>query len=1263
MITFDASDFDNWAQQTEAESRLPELIRRLILATCPMPSLIDMPSGSSIYLPGWDGLLNVKVGNTWVPNSASGWEMSRRKAIAQKAHSDYQKRTAKPLGQNPAKATFVFVTPRKWKEKEAWVRRHLALGQWANVRAWDADDLVAWIGEAPGVAHWFARLIGKLPDEGWVSLDEWWQHWSRMTNPSISAELVLAGRENEIGGLQDWIQGVPDRYYVQARTRDEAIAFVASCATRHDGPWNALLLSRAIVVHTPDAWHSLEHHHIPLVLIRNFSDTVASHVTVHNCHHVLTPLDEREEPFGAGSRLSPLGRDETPQALMAMGLSEARAHSLITRSARRLSLMRRFLLDESGSPAPEWLPVVDETVVPLILIGQWNTNQESDRDIIAEVVGKPYEDIENRLMSLALVPDSPLEKIGEQWRFVSHEDAWHFLAPRLSASTVQRFKQVALRVLGENSPALEIPVDERYLASVYGKTTSHSDTLCEGISRSLAIMGTLGERAQFAGDVANLPADIVRTALGVDAGWRVWATLERNLIFLAEAAPDTFLDAVDASLNSSTNLFEDLFAQEGDILFTSTPHTGVLWALESLGWSADHFARVAKILARLAELDPGGQVANRPINSLSDMFLPWVRFSEAPNDDRLATLSMLLNSIPEIGWQVLLRARAKIVVNLRRPPMWQPLAQDGVPSVTEQDCSTYVNEMDHLLVENLQDDISRWGEVLENIARFEPEVRPSIINKLTEQLDILKQNHERDILWAKVRGVLYHHRRYPNAAWALGPEDLQSLHIIYQGLTPSDPVIAYAWLFGNLPFDAFPDVPDPIPVDPDSQPVDMDADLQHVRRKQESAISTAYSQGGIDVVLRIADAARSPYQVGRVAASIIDGDSITGAALKHLASTNQSLRVFAHGVLQEFFDKSGWTYLEGIISTLKANGVDVEALADTYSVAPINTDTWDRLQSEEKEVSDAYWKKVHPFRIPTDDEMSPSIAVKHFLDVHRPVAALNLVMHASVPSSSIISVLEQLPRDPANRTPEFAELGEDGFRIARLFERLDADDQVLDAVVANLEIPYIDILHFDRKKLALHQQVLQSPSLFADLIAWVFKRSDDQPDDVIDDENRQARAHRAFAILQDLQGIPGLMENGAVEYETLSAWVKEARRLCRDRGRDDIGDQYIGQILANAPPDDDGAWPCEPVRNLLEEIGTQYLGVGFVIGKRSRRGMTSRSLFDGGEQERTLADSYQTDAARIRARWPFTSRLLRDLAGDYQAEGRMHDREADWHDR
>ena len=145
MIRVDSSEIANWASKPQASYDLPELIRRLILATVPQPSLLRIPSGSSVRLPGWDGVLDVEEGNEWVPKGTSVWEMSCEGDAEKKANADYGKRTAEPRGVNAAGTTLAIVTSRTWQSKDSWLNERRAEGHWHDIKVLDSVDLAAWL--------------------------------------------------------------------------------------------------------------------------------------------------------------------------------------------------------------------------------------------------------------------------------------------------------------------------------------------------------------------------------------------------------------------------------------------------------------------------------------------------------------------------------------------------------------------------------------------------------------------------------------------------------------------------------------------------------------------------------------------------------------------------------------------------------------------------------------------------------------------------------------------------------------------------------------------------------------------------------------------------------------------------------------------------------------------------------------------------------------------------------------------------------------
>ena len=333
MIPFEPSEISSWANRPDANHKLPELIRRLILATVPELSRLDMPSGSAVWLPGWDGQLTAESRNAWVPKGSSAWELSCRRDVGAKANDDYRKRTDPPQGVPDATATFVFITARQWSGKEQWAEARRDDGKWADVRAYDASDLAAWLVEAPAVAEWFGGIIGKLPSDGYTTLDEWWENWATVAEPSFSPALVVAGRQESVDRLSGWIQQTPSAYYVQAQTREEAIAFVAACAFNSGEAWGAALLAKALVVESEDAWNSLVRLTSPLVLIRAFDGNVSSQAATNRGHHAITPLHASEAPRGNGDQLPMLGRDGTVPALTEMGLNETEARALVRKNS------------------------------------------------------------------------------------------------------------------------------------------------------------------------------------------------------------------------------------------------------------------------------------------------------------------------------------------------------------------------------------------------------------------------------------------------------------------------------------------------------------------------------------------------------------------------------------------------------------------------------------------------------------------------------------------------------------------------------------------------------------------------------------------------------------------------------------------------------------------------------------------------------------------------------------------------------------------
>ena len=926
-----------------------------------------------------------------------------------------------------------------------------------------------------------------------------------------------------------------------------------------------------------DAWNSLVRHTSPLVLIRAFDGNASSQVATGRGHHVITPLHASEALRGNGVQLPMLGRDGTVPALTDMGLSETEARALVRKTARSLPIIRRFLIEEAGGTTPAWASVDPQSPLPsLMLVGQWDEANESDRATVAKIAARPYEEIAREAAALAQIEDSPVTKVGSRWRFLSHEEAWHLLAPRLTTDDVERFTEEAVLVLEAESTEYELPVEKRHLAAIQGKGVPHSRPLREGIARTLALMGNQGDRAQNVEDVPYRPTMVLRRVLAEDKGWEIWATLSRDLATLAEAEPETVLEAIERRLSATPSSFEDLFHQEGDPLFGGAQHTGLLWALERLAWAPEYFSKVAVILARLARTDPGGRVSNRPAESLKTMLLPWFRVSEASDTQRLETLRTLLTRVPQEGWKTLVSAFPSehgFVVD-REPPLWRPWGQDGTPRPNWQEIRTAVAEMERLLLEHVGEDADRWEDVVELISNLSPDTRRQATTVMAQRAAAIKQHPNSAKLWSQLRTQLNRHRSYPDTKWAIPDAELNPLAAIYDELTPGDPATAHGWLFGG-----WPDLPD------GSDRRDLESHYANLDAARQSAIASAYGGGDTKAILSITESAGQPWEVGRAFFSGVGSVPALELALEHAGSDEAHFRLMARGIFWALFRQSGWPALDEVLERAKTAGALPQALADVFLAAPADRETWLRLCEEKSEAQRCYWESMNPWAVSREDEADVAFVALKLLESHRAPAVAEWTSHQPVHHEIVIRTLEQLPADSVDTSAPEARSNWSIYDITSLLEKLDESEAVDDSTIAHLELPFIPALSQDsRRDLALHREISRDPALFADLVAHMCRRDDGQTDDVVNEQAAWVAGSILVPIMMGQGIVPGRTEDGVVDYEALTAWVNEARRLCAERGRGGIGDDFIGQLLSRAPVGDDGYGPVSRSANCWSRL-------------------------------------------------------------------------------
>lgn len=1249
-LTFaNAADLSEWAaSRLDARATLPRLVRRLIHATVTEITRIGFPADEGIQLEGWDGIVTANSGTAFVPAGTSVWELSTSKDIKGKADQDYGKRTADPLGLDPKSTTYVCVTPRCWGEKEAWTNRRKEEDKWLDVRAYDANSLEEWLELAPAVHAWLSVLLGKRP-EGIQDLSTAWEEWSEATQPQITPGLMVAGRDEQCERIGNWLAETPSLLALAADTREEAIAFFAATLYQIASDSRIPFLARVVIVKDHGAWYRLASLADSLIMIPTFDALGVITKAIKNGHYVLAPLEGTQEESPSLLRIPRLRRQPANEALKAMGLSKEDAYELAKVARHSVTTLRRRLSLLPGVRKPEWSgPPKARTLLPAMLVGAWDDSNAADGEIMAELAGMAYEEYCSVLTDWAYESDPAVRKTGDSWMIVSKLDAWELLAKFLTTKDLNSFEDLSVDVLAEVDPRYELPPGERWLAQSKGKTLSNSGLMRKGLADTIALVGARSDSVRLAGlDSGQERANriIHRLLNEAQKDWRLWASLSQLLPLLAEAAPEVFLQAVELGVSARAPILERLFhKKEEEGAFESSPHTGLLWALETLAWNPIFLSQVSLLLGRLVGLDPNPEsnYMSRPANSLREIFLTWHPGTCANATKRLAVIDLLRDRESSVAWKLMigiLPQGPSMAVPTHRP-IWRDWSPDSPTSVPADLWQTASEIADRLLAD-VGTSGDRWIDLLTVMNNLAPEQRKQIIESLLCCKPDDLGGTDQTAIRTELRQIISHHRAFPDADWSLPTIEIDLLEQAYEQLEPSDLKQKNAWLFSDSP-----DMPN-IPRE------DWEQWEEALDTAQGIAVHEVYAQGGIQSLLEISACVEQPgtlgFAVGK--SDLLDEEEDT-LLRDELGSDQQPRKAFCLGFISGRFKSKGWEWVE----KKRLFGMAAwrpEQRADFLVCVPFEFRTWEHMGDADEDTKRAYWSAVSPrLTNPEDAERATTELVKY----GRPAAAIEMItMHSRgqsplLPPSRIAGVLEQVVHGPRESDAVVSRLA---YRIAKLLDFLESTREVDDGKMAMFEWAFMPILEDYRTPKLLHGELARDPSFFVQLLGIAFKAENEPEKDYSEEESR--RAMLVYKLLQSWRVIPGTEQDGLIDEPALQSWVEKARTLAASAGHTNIADIQIGHILAYSRVAPDGTWPDSPVRSIIEQVASSKLEHGFEVQVYNKRGVFTKSEGEGGTQERQLGQKYRDYATGIDDSSPRTAAMLRGIADRYEAEAVAED--------
>jgi len=1251
FLQFKAAQIETWADSGIApRHRLSVFLRTLVHSTGSGLSKTNFPGNDDSERPGWDGEVMADQATPWIPKGRSGWEFGVNVDVLGKANKDFAKSVAAVPPAERKAMTFIFVTPRGWKGKEDWAKAQKAKKLWRDVRTYDASDLEQWLEQSLPGQTWFAGETGQ-DGHGTMSLDKAWSLWAADCTPPLSPLLFADGLHASDDVLKKAVSG--DTYeptFITADSKDEAVAFLSAAfgSETELAPYR----DRIIVFLQPGPLSKLASqvsNFIPVIMCREVEKEFAPY-RQSMPSFIIYPRNARIEESNIA--LDTASSETLSEALTAMGLDRDRIQVLARESGGSLTVLRRRLSRMPAIRTPDWASDTNIAtgLIPFLYAGAWRSDNEMDRAMLEALAGDvPYEELDRRLTSLLLMDGTPVWSAGGMRGVVSKIDLLYAIGHTLTPADLERFFEVAELVLDERNPALDLPETDRWKANLFGKTRAISGPLRNGIAETMVLLSVYGAnifRGRHSFDASTRAERLVQTLL-TPLREKLESQID-NLSLYAEAAPEVFLSVIEADLATRSPVTLELMRPIADVMFSGTPRSGLLWALEGLAWSNTYFLRVVRILGQLAERKINDNVLNKPTSSLSGIFRCWRPQTSASLPARKAAFEVLVRDHPNVAWPIAIEqlASGPRMAFPNHKPRWRPDGRGADGTLTWGEIDEFALFVFDKLVKWPNLTLEMAGDLLGILPQLDESLQHSVWDRIDSFADSATEEH-RAHLREKIRVSAMTRRARKRAPQAEGGDTSARAKATYDRLEPVDQVLRYAWLFKTAWVDESVE-------ELAAEAHDYKAREARITQLREDAVRAVVGHGGVAEVIRLAESGKAANHVGTALAAVMSDDNALRQALVDVLEGGEmpgARAAIVSGALWKA-KAQGRPVFDSLLSNVRE-----DKILDLLFAAPFEQTTWDAVVQLGADIDTRYWQNVLPNGYPASGALA--YAVTRLMTAERPRVAFSLAHFdlEQLPAKVLYDLLVALAK-PVSETDQAYRFNPHD--LTNAFEILNAAGEIGEEALAALEFQFIEI--FDRhsgRPINLERQIEAKPEWFVQAVTMAFRRRDGRIDaeiwDTGDEAQKSARAMASFQLLQNLHRIPGHLPDGSLDADVLVSWIEAVRAGCGAMGRQEVGDQMIGQLLSHAPEDEDGVWPCAPVRDALERTLTDHIERGLTMGLFNSRGAVWRR--SGGGQERALAEKYGQWATALEYTHHRVCAVLRSMERKYLRHADREDEE------
>lgn len=947
------------------------------------------------------------------------------------------------------------------------------------------------------------------------------------------------------------------------------------------------------------------------------------------CHYVATRNKDQTE----------LLKDDLPKKLLEIFEEEK-----VIRQDDVVSLQDENQLVKKVEPSKNKITIKTahkKELALLCLIGEFDSANSNDKKIVSELLRCDDGSLLDIVQEINSTDDQVLELRDTTWKVLDIKSTIEQLSKCIYDNHIDVFADIYLRILSEINPALDLPIDERYMANIYKKSRAYSATIRTGVANGMAMLANNQDilRKCSANKIANTANNTVYRLLSDNQNPKLWMSITDNTSLIAQASPVQFLSKLENILEIKNNNPIAIVIKEssGDSFFQSDYMTGLRWALADLSWDKKYFSRASLALAKIAALEID-QTENkkRSLDTILHTILPWQPKTLAPLEVQHGVVEKIVNEHKAVGRELLkgLLPNMTQTTMERELPEWLDITNSFQP-ITQQELwkeSSYYSNLYIDTAESLQEIV----DVINNVDHLTDDTLPSFTNQLNKCLQNMTDK-DRQVVWEVLLKKINNLDRRSKDE----DERVKILKKIAGDIEPEDDLCKSIYLFSNYDHDL---------IDYNDWKKGK-KELEEKRR--QSLLEILNSDNATCQLNKLINRAKIPYTIGSSLGSI-DYPSIENMLLPKFLNENKAEKEFISN-----FIYTRYFYYKGDISWVDeldfANWNNEQKILLLLAL-PFGQSTWDLLDTQQnKDLTKEYWDRVDNFGHTIDNKYSEA-AIKSLLKAKRPLAAIEYI--ASIILGTEDSIKQQI--DPElclkalmaslNTTENISSTNNLRYEIGLIFKYLYNNINYKTAELWKAEWAYLKIFgeYGIGQPQALIYQIANDADFFCDLIKTAYKSElPDAKQQEIDD----AIQYRLLKILSfnDFMIMPGTDRYGTFREDNFTAWICKVEEICKTSGHLGIAQSVIGGYLINSPEDKSGLWINKTVARILDRNNSAPMRSGYGRGVYNSRGIYT--VDETGRSEASLRDKWQDRADKVESLGFLNLAVsLRELADTYERE-------------